>query len=826
MKNILGVIFHPTKNNKIKKSLLLLTVAFFVGGFFVVNLANAQEATPQTFYVNSGTGNNGNDCLSSDKPCKTIQGAVDKASDGDTILVGSGLYEENVSIQKEVKLMKTEDTVPQTSGAGSNEVIVMEINIGNSTKNVHIEGMRILKVTADPAGEGTVIKGNEIGYIHFGSETEGLIIEENVFDALLYGGESTAVGALYKNSEKNTEGDKVNIFRNNIVKNAEEGIGVVGNPVIENNNFKNNTYHIRSYEVSGFEKTDFENTLTENVFDRAVVIRFGDEHLYEMTLSAEGNGVDVEEIIYPAIFSSIQDAIDHASHGNIIEVGAGTYNVYDQSWNGTSAVSIPETKEGIVLAGAGSDLTILDAQHETSSTFEGGNHLTVIWNRANNVTFSGFTVKGGDHGIRNNGSVVKNVTFDDVVADSNLGGGFVFEGEEFETVTFKDSEAKNNSDFGIFFNGASTTGNIILRNTSANGNGHVGFSCQGTVANLDIQGGTFNDNTGGPTVIEFGKTNNYYGSGIELRNTVGTLKDVTVKNNGFGGPNIVYRNEGGAGILLKDGSKLPNDIIITNADILDNMNGVWIEDPDSTYNWGGAFIGNVKITNSKIVGNQEFGVRNYEEDVIVDAKLNWWGHSDGPVVVQERVLFDPWWINEGMTADSNYVPRTGGPLRINPPSGGGETEGEELGEEDETEGEVLGETDSRDYEEQEEEKKGEIDELKNKKERLEKMKEAVNALLENIDDEEKEALLREILEKLNELEENLEEELEEYEKSLEEVIEKRVLSEQKERADKAEENINKLLSEEGLTEEEIASLEELLERAKEIQKEIDERLYQ
>ncbi len=366
----------------------------------------------------------------------------------------------------------------------------------------------------------------------------------------------------------------------------------------------------------------------------------------EKTLLTEGAGhefyTDFEPYVQPTncdIYvpanGNIQNAINSAGEGDLICLAEGTYKVYNQSWNGTSAVSI--TTNGITLAGAGSGKTILDAQHKTSSTYENGQHLTVIWNGADGVTFSGFTVKSGDHGIRSNGSNVDDVTFNDVVADDNLGAGFVFEGAGFETVTFKNSEAKNSGDFGIFFNGTSTTDNIVLSNTSANGNGHVGFSCQGTVTNLDIKGGTFNDNTGGLTILSFVDSNTYYGFGLELRGvTSGALKYVTMKGNGFDGPNIVknlYGNEGGAGMVLKGTSNLT----ISNADIRENMNGIWIEDPDSMHNWGGSFGGSATIALSNIVDNEESGIWNFEDDITVDAQNNWWGdfypanHAFGPV---------------------------------------------------------------------------------------------------------------------------------------------------------------------------------------------------
>jgi hypothetical protein len=168
------------------------------------------------------------------------------------------------------------------------------------------------------------------------------------------------------------------------------------------------------------------------------------------------------------------------------------------------------------------------------------------------------------------------------------------------------------------------------------------------------------------------------------------------------------------------------------------------------------------------------------------------------------------------------LPGGGGPINTTPPTtGGGETEGD-----DETEGEVLGEMDSRDYKEQEEEKEGELDKLKNDKERLGGIKDVINTLLGNIDDEEKENILREVLERLSEMEESLDEEIEALEEALEEIIEKRALSEQKEKAEQAEEAINKLLDESDLTEEQRSSFEDILGRLEELRNRIEERLNQ
>jgi len=356
---------------------------------------------------------------------------------------------------------------------------------------------------------------------------------------------------------------------------------------------------------------------------------------------------------------TIQAGINAVDAGGTVYVAAGTYKVAG-SWDGANCILITQD---LILVGAGSGSTILDAEH-TYSCVNGppgccDKHCTVIRNEATEVIMAGFTVKGGDWGIRNTATGMIAV-FDDVVVTGNYGHGFVFEGNIGNAATFNNCKADANGDMGIYFNPACSATNVSLNNTNADGNKHIGFSCQGSISNLSISGGTFNNNTGGLVTVNCDtQAGPYYGFGIELRNCVGTIDGVTAQGNGFQGPNVVggaYGDEGGAGIVVK----CDTNIIITSAILQGNMNGLWIEDPDSVANWGAGCVGSVAMHYSIIVDNQEFGALNCTACAI-DATNNWWGANDGPSAspgsgdkASANVDYNPWLVI-GISANPSVI---------------------------------------------------------------------------------------------------------------------------------------------------------------------------
>ena len=192
----------------------------------------------------------------------TISAAVNHASSGDTVLVKSGVYHENVLINKSLTVMgeNNKDTIViGTGGESRGQSTVFTL----AADNVEISGFTIESLDYSPTsycatgisveGDDCTITGNNIRNTYYGifcsvqssTTISGNNITDNFKDGVRFCG-----GALNKFSE------------NNIAGNAKSGIAIEGySNTISRNNITDNNIGIG---IASSYSLVFGNTLTDN----------------------------------------------------------------------------------------------------------------------------------------------------------------------------------------------------------------------------------------------------------------------------------------------------------------------------------------------------------------------------------------------------------------------------------------------------------------------------------------------------------------------------------------------------------------------------------
>jgi parallel beta-helix repeat protein len=201
-------------------------------------------------------------------------------------------------------------------------------------------------------------------------------------------------------------------------------------------------------------------------------------------------------------YGSIQDAVDNAGAGDLINVYPGTYD---------ESVDLGGHSGGLRLR------TVNNAGDPTpgTATVDGGSneafHTSI--EHAGNITINGFVVESaGDDGIdvaANSNIVIRNVTAsntDDDGIDVDAGGD----------VTISDCTANSTSSDGIYIDDAG--GNVSISNCTANGNYDENIDVDEAEGNVTITGCTAN--------------NSIQGYGIEVDDVDGNLEVSTCTANG------------------------------------------------------------------------------------------------------------------------------------------------------------------------------------------------------------------------------------------------------------------------------------------------------
>jgi len=266
------------KTRIVKQMIVVTLLLVFIGASAAFGLKTnvASNYQPMTrgnwLYVGgSGPGN-----------YTSIQKAIDKSSNGDTIYVYNKTYNENLDTKaKKITLMGENRDITIIQGQGTNPALKIGTGLGSS--DVTITGFTMIGVTPEPVIQVTassssiLINHNLIQQGAYGvtidANTNKITVSDNIISDQVYAGiqaTSTSYDVFSANHIEKSGGQGIDlglgsnhnsILNNTIVNNAKEGIFLegLGNKVttISGNNISNNQVGIRFTNAGS-------NTITDN----------------------------------------------------------------------------------------------------------------------------------------------------------------------------------------------------------------------------------------------------------------------------------------------------------------------------------------------------------------------------------------------------------------------------------------------------------------------------------------------------------------------------------------------------------------------------------
>ncbi|MCJ7571525.1 MAG: right-handed parallel beta-helix repeat-containing protein [Candidatus Thermoplasmatota archaeon] len=272
------------------KILFDILVFMLVITLFFVNFNFYAKADSKEIYVNSDYF--GSSDGSADKPYKTIQEAIDSASEGDTIYIFGGFYQENIIVDKKLKITGGIDEVETIVDSRFDRRYIIEI----TADEVELKGLTVSDAdgkTTSPIGALICLKSDNNKIINnFVKNTDsyGIYLDLTSNENLIYNNtiNKTKVGIYSYSSSTN------DIANNEISNCSEYGIHVesvsentrlygnyinickigiyiqnCGNVNITNNTLSNNTdyaIHLYNSDKSLIENNYFYNNTGDGVY--------------------------------------------------------------------------------------------------------------------------------------------------------------------------------------------------------------------------------------------------------------------------------------------------------------------------------------------------------------------------------------------------------------------------------------------------------------------------------------------------------------------------------------------------------------------------------
>ncbi|NMC60469.1 MAG: hypothetical protein GYA51_13960 [Candidatus Methanofastidiosa archaeon] len=332
-------------------------------------------------------------------------------------------------------------------------------------------------------------------------------------------------------------------------------------------------------------------------------------------------------------YENIQNAIDAASEGDVIEVYAGTY---------TEDLNI-STNNIELRPVAGADVTIKGILFS-----DDGSIVPNININANNVRFHGFKVESPE------------------VPEGNYSSGIALTGTSIEIYSNNFISLGTGECIAIqaYPNTVIPTGSISdlkIYDNSFEGDpdeGYIGVVIGYTdpnygAGNVLIKDNTFEENILYAIISERYNTNilsnELTNSGIILDNTGILIQDLTSKEGSLRiQDGVVIQGNSikgfdAAGIVVGKDSQILKNVVISDNIIQNNEIGIKTRSSASE----------IKINNNSILGNIKYEIENTHIDYL-DAQYNWWGSNAGPMKskIVGKVRYLPWIKNSELPVAS------------------------------------------------------------------------------------------------------------------------------------------------------------------------------
>ncbi|RYD19668.1 MAG: hypothetical protein EOP88_18095, partial [Verrucomicrobiaceae bacterium] len=587
----------------------------------------------------------------------TLQGAIDAASSGNTILIGgTNTLTSTVTINKPLVFDGVDKTTSKIAGSaslGGHFLLFLGGSAGSTVQNLSIE-------KTDKADQNMIgLQGANLTFNNVNVTGQYILGEGNVSRAFEISG--SANGFVISNSS--ITGLRQPAYINNVTSGSVQNTYVAGT---------------RGWVVDGglvsFTGNTWGQGAAANAVDIALLASTPYSSLYDplatliannngATISNQRTGVQVLNLTKNTPHATIQAAINAATDGDSIQIYAGTFN---------EAVTI---NKDIDLTGSGAGATTINSAAQVISITSTGSGSTV----------KGLTVSGGTRGF--NLSNTSGILLENVAATGNSSFGINVNGVN-SNLTLRNSSFSNNTGTGIKVESSARVSNFLVEGSSVNGNTNGLYAADANAAtysaNTQLQGitvrnTTFSNNTGkglyiesmndglfeGLTIANSGLGNaGNSGSGFDINLKYGNYSNLTVRNSVISGCGVNYSF--GGGLLIKarnDGAystvpaTLGGTVLVEGVRVENNglgANGAGIRIGDSPDNVSPS---NVVIRNSTFSGNKNFAILNLVTGSTVTATHNHWGVSSGPVAAT---------INKA-SAGVSYMPWYGASTSATPP---------------------------------------------------------------------------------------------------------------------------------------------------------------